>query len=111
MHAQPGNFLALQKLPCVSLISLHVEFLLCTSVHRCVDAFPLYVQVSTLSGDLLVLAAGQARQMGRMFNVCPDALLDDGLLDFTLLLGSPKRQVRSGQLQAAYGKQVRYLAP
>jgi diacylglycerol kinase family enzyme len=47
-----------------------------------------------MSGDLLVLAAGQARQMGRMFNVCPDALLDDGLLDFTLPFGSPGKQVR-----------------
>jgi diacylglycerol kinase family enzyme len=47
-----------------------------------------------MSGDLLVLAAGQARQMGRMLNVCPDALLDDGLLDFTVLFGSPGKQVR-----------------
>eukprot|EP00878_Enallax_costatus_P007721 GHUV01008082.1.p1 GENE.GHUV01008082.1~~GHUV01008082.1.p1 ORF type:complete len:146 (+),score=39.03 GHUV01008082.1:283-720(+) len=31
--------------------------------------------------------------MGRMINVCPDALLDDGLLDFTLLFGSPGQQV------------------
>uniref|UniRef100_A0A383VAU9 Uncharacterized protein n=1 Tax=Tetradesmus obliquus TaxID=3088 RepID=A0A383VAU9_TETOB len=52
-------------------------------------------QVSRMSGDLLVLAAGQARQMGRMLNVCPDALLDDGLLDFTLLFGSPGRQAAS----------------
>jgi diacylglycerol kinase family enzyme len=51
-------------------------------------------QVSRLSGDLLVLAASQARQMGRMINVCPYALLDDGLLDFTLLFGSASRQVR-----------------
>jgi hypothetical protein len=43
-----------------------------------------------MSGDLLVLAVGQARQMGRMFNVW----LDDGLLDFTLLFGSPGKQVR-----------------
>jgi hypothetical protein len=28
-----------------------------------------------------------------MINVCPDALLDDGLLDFTLLFGSPGQQV------------------
>jgi diacylglycerol kinase family enzyme len=54
----------------------------------------LLLQVSSMSGDLLVLAAGQARQMGRMVNVCPDALLDDGLLDFTLLFGSPGKQVR-----------------
>jgi hypothetical protein len=31
---------------------------------------------------------------GLMFNVCPDALLDNGLLDFTLLFGSPGQQVR-----------------
>ena len=53
----------------------------------------LLLQVAHTRGDLLVLAAGQARQMGRMINVCPDALLDDGLLDFTLLFGSAKRQV------------------
>eukprot|EP00775_Hariotina_reticulata_P006844 gene6844-7062_t len=35
-------------------------------------------QVTTIKGDLLVLAVGQARQMGRMINVCPEALLDDG---------------------------------
>lgn len=49
-------------------------------------------QVSVLSGDLLVLAAGQARQMARLPNVCPDALLDDGLINFTLLFGSPGKQ-------------------
>eukprot|EP00879_Flechtneria_rotunda_P001176 GHRR01001323.1.p1 GENE.GHRR01001323.1~~GHRR01001323.1.p1 ORF type:complete len:469 (+),score=158.99 GHRR01001323.1:253-1659(+) len=50
-------------------------------------------QVSELKGDLLVLAVGQARQMGRMINVCPDALLDDGLLDFTVLFGTAGRQI------------------
>uniref|UniRef100_A0A383WA96 Uncharacterized protein n=1 Tax=Tetradesmus obliquus TaxID=3088 RepID=A0A383WA96_TETOB len=68
-------------------------------------------QVSVLSGDLLVLAAGQARQMARLLNVCPDALLDDGLIDFTLLFGSPARQaaalasevVASGLSQAQGG--------
>ncbi|KAF8072371.1 lipid kinase YegS-like [Scenedesmus sp. PABB004] len=45
-------------------------------------------EMATLRGDLLVLAAGAARQMGRMVNVCPDALLDDGLLDVTLLFGA-----------------------
>ncbi|KAF6259120.1 ATP-NAD kinase-like domain-containing protein [Scenedesmus sp. NREL 46B-D3] len=71
-------------------------------------------QVSTMSGDLLVLAAGQARQMGRMLNVCPDALLDDGLLDFTLLFGSPGKQaaalasdlLRSGFSRAQGGVQL-----
>ncbi|KAF8072370.1 ALDH10A8 [Scenedesmus sp. PABB004] len=43
--------------------------------------------VQTLQADLLMLAAGNSRQMGRQMNVCPDALLDDGLLDFTLLTG------------------------
>ena len=38
--------------------------------------------------DLLMLVAGNSRQMGRTLAVCPDALLDDGLLDFTLLSGS-----------------------
>lgn len=28
-----------------------------------------------------------------MVNLCPDALLDDGLLDFTLLFGSLGKQV------------------
>eukprot|EP00877_Chromochloris_zofingiensis_P011692 jgi/Chrzof1/6777/Cz19g09030.t1 len=44
--------------------------------------------IGSLRGDLLVLAAGQGRQMGRMWNVCPDALLDDGLLDFTIMFGT-----------------------
>ena len=38
--------------------------------------------------DLLMLVAGNSRQMGRTVAVCPDALLDDGLLDFTLLSGA-----------------------
>lgn len=38
--------------------------------------------------DLLLLVAGNSRQMGRTVAVCPDALLDDGLLDFTLLSGT-----------------------
>ena len=58
-------------------------------------------QVSVLSGDLLVLAAGQARQMARLLNVCPDALLGDGLIDFTLLFGSPARQVRPALAQCS----------
>eukprot|EP00879_Flechtneria_rotunda_P003192 GHRR01003415.1.p1 GENE.GHRR01003415.1~~GHRR01003415.1.p1 ORF type:complete len:440 (+),score=121.31 GHRR01003415.1:153-1472(+) len=41
----------------------------------------------TLTADLLMLASGNSRQMGRTINVCPDAKLDDGLLDFTLLTG------------------------
>jgi hypothetical protein len=34
--------------------------------------------------------------MQRMVNLCPDALLDDGLLDFTLLFGTLSKQVRGG---------------
>lgn len=34
-----------------------------------------------------MLAAGQCRQMGRAVSICPDALLDDGLLDFTIMMG------------------------
>jgi hypothetical protein len=41
-----------------------------------------------LQTDLLMLVAGNSRQMGRTVAVCPDALLDDGLLDFTLLSGT-----------------------
>jgi hypothetical protein len=51
--------------------------------------------VRTVTADLLMLAAGNSRQMGRRLNVCPHALLDDGLLDFTLLTGdSLAKQVR-----------------
>ena len=49
-----------------------------------------------LKGDMLVLAVGQCRQMGRMVNVCPDALLDDGLLDVVVTFGSLGEQVRDG---------------
>jgi hypothetical protein len=62
-------------------------------INHC-DIIILLPQVTTITGDLLVLAVGQARQMGRMINVCPEALLDDGLLDFTLAFGSAWRQVR-----------------
>eukprot|EP00877_Chromochloris_zofingiensis_P011691 jgi/Chrzof1/6776/Cz19g09020.t1 len=48
--------------------------------------------IGSLRGDLLVLAAGQGRQMGRTWNVCPDALLDDGLLDFTIMFGTFRQQ-------------------
>lgn len=44
-------------------------------------------KVRTVTADLLMLVAGNSRQMGRRVNVCPDAVLDDGLLDFTLLTG------------------------
>lgn len=35
-----------------------------------------------------MLAAGNSRQMGRLLSVCPNALLNDGLIDFTFLTGS-----------------------
>lgn len=63
------------------------------SLHHCDIIIILLLQVTTITGDLLVLAVGQARQMGRMINVCPEALLDDGLLDFTLAFGSAWKQV------------------
>jgi hypothetical protein len=50
--------------------------------------------VGRLRGDLLVLVVGQARQMGRMVNICPDALVDDGLLDVAAMFGSMTDQVR-----------------
>ncbi|GBF95984.1 lipid kinase [Raphidocelis subcapitata] len=61
---------------------------------------------ATLEGGLLLLAAGNARQMGRTVSVCPDALLDDGLLDFTVLLaGRPPLQFAApwAQVSAARG--------
>lgn len=52
--------------------------------------------------DLLMLVAGNSRQMGRTVAVCPDALLDDGLIDFTLLSGSSlAAQVGAGAVLAA----------
>lgn len=54
-------------------------------------------KVRTLTADLLMLAAGNSRQMGRRVNVCPDALLDDGLLDFTLMTGSDFRAEVGGR--------------
>jgi hypothetical protein len=34
--------------------------------------------------------------------VCPDALVNDGLLDFTLLFGKAGKQVRAATCQAAW---------
>lgn len=48
---------------------------------------------TTVKGDLLTMAVGNSRQMGGMMNVCPDALLDDGLLDFTMMFGTLRQQV------------------
>jgi len=65
-------------------------------VHAAVRPQPSAVAgegVRRLRGDLLALVVGQSRQMGRMINACPSALLDDGLLDVTLLFGTPGQQV------------------
>lgn len=43
----------------------------------------------------------------RMVNLCPDALLDDGLLDFTLLFGSLGKQVSRPRLAAMWDGRVR----
>ena len=48
-----------------------------------------------VKGDLLLVAAGNSRQMARMLAVAPDAMLDDGLLDVTLLLGTISDQVHT----------------
>jgi diacylglycerol kinase family enzyme len=42
-------------------------------------------KVMAVRGALAALAVGQSRQMGRLVNVCPEALLDDGLIDCTVL--------------------------
>lgn len=57
-----------------------------------------------VQGDLLVLAAGQGRQMGRSLNVCPEALLDDGALDVMLVWGSPGEQVGGGRWCGSDGR-------
>ncbi|KAI8466085.1 MAG: ATP-NAD kinase-like domain-containing protein [Monoraphidium minutum] len=60
-----------------------------------------------LRGDLLALVAGQSRQMGRMINVCPSALLDDGMLDFTIMFGTPGQQLgRAGVGKLRGGMQI-----
>jgi diacylglycerol kinase family enzyme len=50
-------------------------------------------RAAQVKGDLLVVAAGNSRQMARMLAITPDAMLDDGLLDVTLLLGTITDQV------------------
>jgi lipid kinase YegS len=42
------------------------------------------------AGDLLVLAVGNGRQAGGGHILCPDALIDDGLLDLTILPDVPR---------------------
>ena len=43
-------------------------------------------KVAEFSGDLLVMAVGNSRQAGGGNNLCPDAIMDDGLLDVTYAL-------------------------
>src|SRR5262249_56195830 len=42
------------------------------------------------SGELLVLAVGNGRQAGGGHILCPDALIDDGLLDLSILPDVPR---------------------
>ena len=49
-------------------------------------------QVKEFHGELFMAAVGNCRQIARTVNICPDALLDDGMLDVTLLLGSATHQ-------------------
>ena len=42
--------------------------------------------VAEFSGDLLVVAVGNSRQAGGGNRLCPDAIMDDGLLDVTYAL-------------------------
>ncbi|KAF6259112.1 hypothetical protein COO60DRAFT_1043936 [Scenedesmus sp. NREL 46B-D3] len=52
---------------------------------------------------MLMLAVGNSRQMGRRVKVCPDALLDDGLLDFTLWTGASVTNEATALLSALMG--------
>lgn len=49
--------------------------------------------VKEIKGDLLLLIAGNGRQIAKTIAACPDALLDDGLLDITLMRGTAGEQV------------------
>lgn len=51
------------------------------------------------AGELLVLAVGNGRQAGGGHVLCPNALLDDGLLDVNIL-PNPARGQRAAALQA-----------
>ena len=44
------------------------------------------------AGKLLVLAVGNGRQAGGGHVLCPDALLDDGLLDVSILPDPPREE-------------------
>jgi len=44
------------------------------------------------AGELLVLAVGNGRQAGGGHVLCPEALLDDGLLDVNILPSLPRRE-------------------
>lgn len=50
-------------------------------------------RMKEIRGDLLLMIAGNNRQLARTINACPDALLDDGMLDFTMLMGSAGQQL------------------
>lgn len=45
------------------------------------------------TGDLLVLAVGNSRQAGGGVQLCPDAQVDDGLLDVTYVINPPLQQI------------------
>lgn len=49
-------------------------------------------KVTEVRVPLLNLTAGNSRQLASMVQICPDALLDDGLLDITYTMGTPGEQ-------------------
>lgn len=52
-------------------------------------------KVAEFTGDLLVLAVGNSRQAGGGHQLCPEALLDDGLLDVSYVLNVAADQIPS----------------
>jgi lipid kinase YegS len=54
-------------------------------------------------GSFLVLAVGNGRQAGGGYMLCPDALLDDGLLDVAILPGVPEGEIGNA-LRAVLGQ-------
>ncbi|MEM6296712.1 MAG: lipid kinase YegS, partial [Myxococcota bacterium] len=67
---------------------------LLTGVTRFSSIQPVYCQLRTPDevwrGHVLVFAAGNGRQAGGGQVLCPEAMLDDGLLDVTVLEAPPK---------------------
>mmetsp|Transcript_9136 Transcript_9136/g.27450 ORF Transcript_9136/g.27450 Transcript_9136/m.27450 type:complete len:189 (+) Transcript_9136:985-1551(+) len=53
------------------------------------------------AGNLLVLAVGNSRQAGGGVQLCPDAQVDDGMLDVTYIINPPLTQIPTilGDLQ------------